>query len=71
MDLLVSFCYFFGDSLNDACDIDAYFCFFGSGEGGEQGDGGELGVNGCPGDNGEGECSSAARGDGGLMLCAL
>ena len=52
-------------SLNDACNFDAYFCFFASGTGGELGDGGEAGVDSCPGDDGEGECSGAARGDAG------
>ena len=44
------FCYFFGDSLNEACDLNACFCFFGSGEGGEAGelgDDGEVAVDGC------------------------
>ena len=71
MDFLFGFCCFFGGFLNDACNFDAYFCFFASGTGGELGDGGEAGVDSCPGDDGEGECSSAARGDGGLMLGAL
>ena len=42
------FCCFFGDSLNEACDLDACFCFFGGGEGGEAGepgDGGEAAVD--------------------------
>ena len=39
--------------------------------GDEPGDGGEVGVDGCLGDDGERECSDAARRDGGLMLGAL
>ena len=39
--------------------------------GDEPGDSGEAGVNGCLGDDGERECSDAARRDGGLMLGAL
>ena len=56
---------FFGGSLNDACNFDAYFCFFGASRGGEPGDCGEVGVDGCLGDNGAKECSGAGRGDGG------
>ena len=68
------FCCFFGDSLNEACDLDACFCFFDGGEGGEAGepgDGGEAAVDGCQGDNDAGECSGTACGDGGLVLGAL
>ena len=39
--------------------------------GDEPGDGGEAGVDSCLGDDGERECSDAARRDGGLMLGAL
>jgi hypothetical protein len=39
--------------------------------GDEPGDGGEVGVDDCLGDDGERECSDAARRDGGLMLGAL
>ena len=39
--------------------------------GDEPGDGGEAGVDDCLGDDGERECSDAARRDGGLMLGAL
>ena len=59
------FCSFFGGSINDACDLETYFCFFSGGGGGELGDGGEARVDGYPRDNGEGECSGAAREDGG------
>ena len=39
--------------------------------GDEPGDGGEVGVDDCLGDDGERECSDAARRDGGLMLGTL
>ena len=52
--------------MNDACDLDAYFCFFGGGGGGgDLGDCSEAGVDGCTEDNGAGECSGAGRIDGG------
>ena len=39
--------------------------------GDEPGDSVEAGVDGCLGDDGERECSDAARRDGGLMLGSL
>ena len=66
LDFFVGFSCFFGGTLDEwLVDLDVYFCFFGGGGGGEAGDVGEVGVDGCPGDNGEGECSSAGRGNGG------
>ena len=74
LDFFVRLGCIFGGTLDEwLVDLDACFCFFGGGRGGEAGagDASEAGVNGCLGDDGERECSDAARRDGGLMLGAL